>query len=213
ERNPGDVEGYRQFLAYSRAVFEEGYVKLGTVPFLSFRDMVRAGPQLARLQAWRSVYSMVSSFIEDERLREAFSFHSLLVGGNPFATSSIYTLIHALERQWGVWFPRGGTGALVQGMVRLFEDLGGTLELNAEVARIDVHGGRVSAVRLEDGRVFGADALASNADALASNADVVHTYERLLGHEPRGVSKAKSLKSKRFSMSLFVIYFGLNKVP
>ncbi|CEA03725.1 phytoene desaturase [Pseudomonas saudimassiliensis] len=206
ERNPGDVEGYRQFLAYSRAVFEEGYVKLGTVPFLTIRDMVAAGPQLAKLQAWRSVYSMVSRFIKDEHLRQAFSFHSLLVGGNPFETSSIYTLIHALERQWGVWFPRGGTGALVQGMVRLFEDLGGTLELNAEVARVEVHDGRVSAVRLEDGRVF-------NADALASNADVVHTYERLLGHEPRGVSQAKSLKSKRFSMSLFVIYFGLNKVP
>ena len=206
ERNPGDVEGYRQFLAYSRAVFEEGYVKLGTVPFLTIRDMVAAGPQLAKLQAWRSVYSMVSRFIKDEHLRQAFSFHSLLVGGNPFETSSIYTLIHALERQWGVWFPRGGTGALVQGMVRLFEDLGGTLELNAEVARVEVHDGRVSAVRLEDGRVFGAD-------ALASNADVVHTYERLLGHEPRGVSKGRSLRSKRFSMSLFVIYFGLNKVP
>ena len=205
-RNPADVEGYRRFLAYSRAVFEEGYIKLGTVPFLTIRDMVAAGPQLARLQAWRSVYGMVSRFIRDEQLRQAFSFHSLLVGGNPFETSSIYTLIHALERQWGVWFPRGGTGALVRGMVRLFEDLGGTLELNAEVARIEVQNGRASAVRLEDGRVF-------QTDAVASNADVVHTYDRLLGHETRGASQARSLKSKRFSMSLFVIYFGLNKVP
>ena len=205
-RNPADVEGYRRFLAYSRAVFEEGYIKLGTVPFLTIRDMVAAGPQLARLQAWRSVYGMVSRFIRDEHLRQAFSFHSLLVGGNPFETSSIYTLIHALERQWGVWFPRGGTGALVRGMVRLFEDLGGTLELNAEVARIEVQNGRASAVRLEDGRVF-------QTDAVASNADVVHTYDRLLGHETRGASQARSLKSKRFSMSLFVIYFGLNKVP
>jgi len=102
--NPRDVEGYRQFLDYSRAVFKEGYLKLGTVPFLSFRDMLRAAPQLAKLQAWRSVYSKVASYIEDEHLRQAFSFHSLLVGGNPFATSSIYTLIHALEREWGVWF-------------------------------------------------------------------------------------------------------------
>lgn len=205
-RNPDDVEGYRRFLAYSQAVFEEGYIKLGAVPFLSFRDMVAAGPQLAKLQAWRSVYSMVSSFIKDEHLRQAFSFHSLLVGGNPFETSSIYTLIHALERQWGVWFPRGGTGALVQGMVKLFEDLGGKLELNTEVSRIDVKDGRVNAVRVQNGRVF-------DVDALASNADVVHTYERLLGHHPRGARKAKTLKSKRFSMSLFVIYFGLNKVP
>jgi len=201
--NPRDVEGYRRFLAYSQAVFKEGYLKLGTVPFLSFRDMVRAGPQLARLQAWRSVYSMVSSFIEDERLREAFSFHSLLVGGNPFATSSIYTLIHALEREWGVWFARGGTGALVQGLVRLFEDLGGTLELNAEVTRLEARGNEIGAVQLADGRRI-------EVSAVASNADVVHTYEKLLGHHPVGASRAASLKRKRMSNSLFVLYFGLN---
>ena len=97
-RNPADVAGYRKFLAYSRAVFAEGYLKLWAVPFLSFRDMLRAGPQLARLEAWQSVYKMVARFVQDEHLRQAFSFHSLLVGGNPFATSSIYTLIHALER-------------------------------------------------------------------------------------------------------------------
>ncbi len=201
--NPRDVEGYRRFLAYSQAVFKEGYLKLGTVPFLSFRDMVRAGPQLARLQAWRSVYSMVSSFIEDECLREAFSFHSLLVGGNPFATSSIYTLIHALEREWGVWFARGGTGALVQGLVRLFEDLGGTLELNAEVTRLEARGNEIGAVQLADGRRI-------EVAAVASNADVVHTYEKLLGHHPVGASRAASLKRKRMSNSLFVLYFGLN---
>jgi phytoene desaturase len=201
--NPRDVEGYQQFLAYSQAVFREGYLKLGTVPFLSFRDMMRAGPQLARLQAWRSVYSMVSKFIEDEHLRQAFSFHSLLVGGNPFATSSIYTLIHALEREWGVWFPRGGTGALVQGMVKLFEDLGGELILNAKVERLETEGEKISAVTLADGRHF-------PASAVASNADVVHTYEMLLGHHPVGVSRATSLKKKRMSNSLFVLYFGLN---
>lgn len=201
--NPRDVEGYRRFLAYSQAVFKEGYLKLGTVPFLSFRDMLRAGPQLARLQAWRSVYGMVAKFIENEQLRQAFSFHSLLVGGNPFATSSIYTLIHALEREWGVWFARGGTGALVQGLVRLFEDLGGELLLNAQVANIEVEGAHISAVQLQDGRRIAAA-------AVASNADVVHTYETLLGHHPRGASQAASLKRRRMSNSLFVLYFGLN---
>lgn len=205
-RNPADVEGYQRFLAYSRAVFEEGYVKLGAVPFLSFKDMIRAGPQLARLQAWRSVYSMVSSFIEDEHLRQAFSFHSLLVGGSPFATSSIYALIHALERKWGVWFPRGGTGALINAMVQLLEDLGGTIELNAEVARIEAQGDRVQAVHLADGRRLAVD-------AVASNADVVHTYKRLLAEHPRGQRHAQSLERKRFSMSLFVIYFGLDQPP
>jgi len=202
-RNPADVDGYKRFLAYSKAVFEEGYIKLGAVPFLSFRDMIAAGPQLARLQAWRSVYGIVSSFIQDEQLRQAFSFHSLLVGGNPFATSSIYTLIHALERKWGVWFPRGGTGALVKGMVKLFTDIGGRIELNAPVAAIETSGGRASGVRLQDGRVFAAD-------AVASNADVVHTYEALLGHHPRGKAEGAALGKKRFSNSLFVLYFGLD---
>ncbi len=205
-RNPGDVEGYRRFLQYSQAVFKEGYLKLGAVPFLSFRDMIQAGPQLARLQAWRSVYSIVSRFIQDPYLRQAFSFHSLLVGGNPFATSSIYTLIHALEREWGVWFPRGGTGALVRALVKLFEDLGGQLELNAPVARIEIEQSRACGVVLEDGRHFGLD-------VLASNADVVHTYDRLLGHHPRGQRQARALRRKRFSMSLFVLYFGLKRVP
>ncbi|WP_122414381.1 phytoene desaturase [Pseudomonas viridiflava] len=202
--NPRDVAGYQRFLAYSKAVFNEGYLKLGAVPFLSFRDMIQAGPQLARLQAWRSVYSKVSEFIEDEKLRQAFSFHSLLVGGNPFATSSIYTLIHALERQWGVWFPKGGTGALVQGMVKLFEDIGGRIELNAEVASIEVSGARATGVRLHDGRVL-------NADCVASNADVVHTYANLMAQYPRGVKEGARLKRKRFSNSLFVIHFGLKR--
>jgi phytoene desaturase len=203
-KNPKDVEGYRRFLAYSRAVFEEGYLKLGTVPFLHFRDMMRAGPQLAKLQAWRSVYAKVAEFIEDEQLRQAFSFHSLLVGGNPFATSSIYALIHALEREWGVWFPKGGTGALVRGLVKLFEDIGGRIELNAEAGQIEMEDGRASAVVAKDGRRF-------VADLVVSNADIVHTYDKLLGHVSRGAEEAKRLKRKRFSMSLFVIYFGLSK--
>lgn len=203
-KSPADVEGYRRFYAYSREVFDEGYIKLGTVPFLSFRDMVRAGPALARLQAWQSVYSLVSRFIRDEELRQAFSFHTLLVGGNPFSTSSIYALIHALERQWGVWFPRGGTGALVRGLLALFADLGGTLRLNAEVARIETEGVRAS-------RVVCTDGFAVDVDQVASNADVVHTYEKLLGDNVRGRIEGARLKRKRFSMSLFVIYFGLKR--
>jgi len=202
--NPRDVAGYQRFLSYSKAVFREGYLKLGAVPFLSFRDMIQAGPQLARLEAWRSVYSKVSSFIEDDKLRQAFSFHSLLVGGNPFATSSIYTLIHALEREWGVWFPKGGTGALVNGLVKLFEDIGGRLELNADVASIETAGERATGVRLADGRHF-------DADCVASNADVVHTYAKLLGGHPRGKQESARLKRKRFSNSLFVIHFGLKR--
>ena len=194
--NPADVEGYRRFLAYSRDVYREGYEKLGTVPFLHFSDMIRAAPQLARLQAWRSVHSMVARHIRDERLRQAFSFHTLLVGGNPFSTSSIYALIHALERQGGVWFAKGGTGALVAGMVRLFRELGGTIHLNAPVDRIETQGSRATAIHAGGQR--------HPFDMIASNADVVHTYRALLG-DPKG----ERLAAKRHSMSLFVVYFGL----
>ncbi|MDY8108405.1 phytoene desaturase [Fulvimarina sp. 2208YS6-2-32] len=201
-KSPEDVAGYRRFLAYSKEVFHEGYEKLGTVPFLNFRDMMRAAPQLVKLEAYRSVYSKVSQFIKDDQLRQAFSFHSLLVGGNPFATSSIYALIHALERKWGVFFPRGGTGALVRGMVKLFTDIGGRIEVDAEVAEITIENGRASAVRTRGGAVF-------KADLVASNADVVHTYASLMKTSERGRKHGKALQKKRFSMSLFVIYFGL----
>ena len=115
-RSPSDVDGYLRFLDYARRVFETGYVELASTPFLRFWDMVRVAPQLVRLRADRSVYATVSRFVRDEHLRQALSFHTLLVGGNPFDTSSIYTLIHYLERQWGVTFPRGGTGALVRAL-------------------------------------------------------------------------------------------------
>jgi len=196
-----DVEGYRRFLDYSRDVYREGYEKLGAVPFLSFWDMVKAAPQLIRLESHRSVYSKVASYIKDEQLRQAFSFHSLLVGGNPFDTSSIYALIHALERQGGVWFAKGGTGALVRAMERLFKDLGGTVRLGTPVDRIVTEGGRARAVMAGDTRL--------DVDMVASNADIVHTYADLLHGDPRGESQAKTLKKRRFSMSLFVIYFGL----
>ena len=202
EKNPADVEGYRKFFQYSQDVYREGYEKLGTVPFMNFSQMVMAAPQLMRLQAHRSVYSMVSKFIKDEQLRQAFSFHSLLVGGNPFKTSSIYTLIHALEREGGVWFARGGTGALIAGMIKLFEDLGGTVRLSTEITDIDFDGTRVTGVQAADGWT-------QSADLVCSNADVVHTYNCLLRNTARGKSYGKALTKKSHSMSLFVMYFGL----
>jgi len=116
---PEDVAGYGRFVDYARRVFEAGYVGLADAPFLRFSDMVRVAPDLIRLRADRSVYHTVARFVKDEHVRQALSFHSLLVGGNPYETSSIYTLIHYLERHWGVFFPRGGTGALVTALVRL----------------------------------------------------------------------------------------------
>ncbi len=201
-RSPADAAGYRRFIAYSEDVFREGYLKLGHVPFLDWWSMLRVLPQLVRLQSYRTVYGVVSDFIQDPQLRQAFSFQSLLIGGNPFSVSSIYALIHALERRWGVFFPRGGTGALVAGLSRLFQDLGGELRLGSPVDAIVVKGGRAREAGLADGASL-------KADILASNADVVHTYQHLLRGEHRGRAEGRRLARRRHSMSLFVVYFGL----
>lgn len=200
--SPGDVEGYRQFLTFSDNVFREGYQKLGHEAFLDFKSMLKAAPQLMRYEAFRSVHAMVARYIKDEHLRQAFSFHTLLVGGNPFKTSSVYALIHALEKKWGVWFPRGGTHALVRGLVKLFEDLGGTVRIGSKVETITAQGARVTGVRTADG-------WSGAFDAVASNGDVVHTYRDLLAGHPRGAVMTRSMTRRSFSPSLFVIYFGL----
>ncbi len=132
-----------------------------------------AAPALMKYQAWRSVYSMVSSYVKNEKLRQALSFHTLLVGGNPMTTSAIYALIHKLERDGGVWFAEGGTNRLVAGMVRHFERLGGVMRLGDPVAAIDTLGDRVTGVRTESGFEL-------VVDAVASNADIVHSYRDLL---------------------------------
>ena len=198
--DPADVAGYRRFLDYAAGVYHEGYEKLGAVPFLDFRSMLRAAPALARYQAWRSVYSMVSSFVRNEKLRQALSFHTLLVGGNPMTTSAIYALIHKLERDGGVWFAKGGTNALIAGMVRLFERLGGTLRLADPVASIAANGAAARSVRTRSG-------WEGQFDAVASNGDVVGTYD-LLGDNKRGKTAARRLRKRRFSPSLFVVHFG-----
>lgn len=204
EKSPFDVEGYERFLKYTKEVFNEGYTKLAHVPFLNWWSMIRVAPQLARLGAHRSIYNTVTRFVRDKHLRQAFSFHSLLVGGNPFTTSSIYTLIHYLERNWGVFFPKGGTGALIQALIKLFEDLGGKIQLNSEVDEILTNTGKVTGVKLKNGTVF-------KADAVVSNADISHTYSRLLRSEQLTKRRAKKIENMSYSMSLFLIYFGTKK--
>jgi phytoene desaturase len=204
KKSPSDVEGYKKFYEFCNEAFHHGYEKLGTVPFLNFWSMVRVAPQLVRLQAFRSVYGRLSDFVKDPHLRQALSFHTLLVGGDPFKTSSIYALIHALERKWGVWFPRGGTGALVAALAKLFTDIGGELRVNSPVDSITASKGRATGIILKSGEKL-------SYDAVASNADIVNTYDQLLSGHARGRSMGRRLKSKRFSNSLFVAYFGLSR--
>jgi len=200
--NPADVAGYARFLEYSERVYKEGYLKLGTVPFLDFKSMLKAAPALIKEQAWRSVYSMVSSYIENEKLREALSFHTLLVGGNPMNTSSIYALIHKLEKDGGVWWARGGTNRLIAGMVRHFERLGGTMRVGDPVVQVHTLGTKATEVETRSG-------YKQRFDAVASNADIMHSYKDLMSQSARGKQMAKSLGRKSFSPSLFVVHFGL----
>jgi len=205
--SPEDMHGYRKFLEYSRKVFEAGYEKLAAEPFLRFTDMVRAAPALARLRADRSVYDTVARFVKNENLRQALSFHALLVGGNPFSTSAIYTLIHHLERKWGVFFPRGGTGALVQGLIRLFQELGGELRLSTPVQRIEVQTKNGATVHMVETKANPNEAF----DFVVSNADLYHTYSRLYRQEPSAQKQVRKLERMDWSMSLFVLYFGTNR--
>ena len=202
--SPGDVAGYEAFMRASEAIFKVGFEKLGDVPFSSWRDMARIVPAMVKLRSHRSVYGFVSSFVEDERLRTIFSFHPLLIGGNPFTATSIYCLIAHLERRWGVHFAMGGTGALVNGLAGLIEGQGGTIRTRAGVAEIVVTGGRAVGVRLASGERLDADIVVSNADSAA-------TYKHLLQQQARRRWSDRRIERSRYSMGLFVWYFGTNR--
>jgi phytoene desaturase len=204
--NPADVDGYRRFMSTTKDIFEKGFVELADKPFLHIGEMIRVIPDLVRLQSYKFVYTYVSQFIKNDFLRRCFSFHPLLVGGNPFATTSIYAMIHYLEQEWGVFFAMGGTGALVGAFVRLIEELGGKFHYNVEVQEILAEGRRVTGVRLADGTIH-------QADHVISNSDVANTYQHLLASSKRGLrnSDLRYQKLTRYSMSLFVIYFGTKR--
>jgi phytoene desaturase len=199
-----DVTGYRAFLDLSKRIFAKGFTDLADKPFLSVADMVRIAPDLMRLQSYRTVYGLVSRFVADNRLRQILSFHPLLVGGNPFQTTSIYALIHYLEREWGVWFAMGGTGAIVDALMELFASLGGVVEYGAEVEQILVENGKATGVRLRNGREC-------RADIVVCNAEVGTAWQTLLPAAVRPSLTTRRLKHMRYSMSLVVIYFGTDR--
>ena len=201
-----DVEGYQRLLRSIEPIFDVGMALLDK-PFLTLGSLLRVLPDLVRLRADRSVAAHVNRFITDDRLRRTFSFHPLLVGGNPFRTSSVYALIHRLEQQWGVLFAMGGTGALVRGLVKLFEEIGGKVRLSSEVAEIEVDRAtkRTTGVRLVSGERV-------PADAVVCNGDLAEGYRRLVPSWARPAMSDKRIAGYRHSMSLFVIYFGTDKL-
>src|SRR5690606_6247148 len=205
--NPADVAGYGRFMQTTQAIFQKGFVELADQPFLHLSDMLKVAPDLIRLQSHKSVYKYVSHFIQDDFLRRCFSFHPLLIGGNPFDASSIYAMIHYLEREWGIHYVMGGTGALVQAMAQLIEELGGRFYYHSEVAEILVDGRHASGIRLADGTTH-------HANHVISNADVAWTYLNLIPGQARSLrnSDFRWQKLTRYSMSLVVIYFGTKKL-
>ena len=201
---PGDVAGYERFMQASEGIFRVGFEQLGHVGFESWRAMAGILPEMLRLQSYRSVYGLVSKFITDPRLRVVMSFHPLLIGGNPFAASSIYALIAFLERRWGVHFAMGGTGRLVDGLVRLIGTQGGDVRYGAEVRSIMVSDGRATGVRLVSGEQI-------DADIIVSNACSAWTYRYLLPPSVRHRWTDRRIEKARYSMSLFVWYFGTRR--
>ena len=202
--SPADVDGYERFMRLSETTCRIGFEQLGDVPFGSIADMARVTPDLIRLGGYRSVYALVSRFIKDHRLRIVFSFHPLLIGGNPFTASAIYTLIPYLERRWGVHFAMGGTGAVVRGLVKLIEGQGNAIRYGSEVAEIIVSGGRAGGVRLTSGGAIAADIVVSNADS-------AWTYGKLLPRQDRRRWSDRKLARASYSMGLFVWYFGTDR--
>jgi phytoene desaturase len=202
--NPDDVPGYLRFVEKSHAIFDRAFIDLADRPFSSVGDMIKVAPDLIRLRSHESVYRLVSRYVKDPALRQVFSFHPLLVGGNPFQSSSIYAMIHYLERKWGVHFAMGGTGALVQALLRLFTEMGGQIRLNARVEELLVREGAAHGVRLASGEEL-------DAEVVVSNADVANFYKKAVPAAARKKWTDARLDRMRYSMGLFLIYFGTNR--
>lgn len=202
--SPEDKQGYIDFIKTTKAIFQKGFVELADKPFTKFSDMIKVAPDLIKLKSHKSVYQYTSSFIKNDFLRQCFSFHPLLVGGNPFDTTSIYALIHYLEREWGIHYAIGGTGSIVNAMVRLFEELGGKIHYNKDIKEITIKNRRVSGITLNDNTFI-------PADSVVSNADVAFTYRNMISEEYRRKYSNRKIEKMRYSMSLFVIYFGTKK--
>jgi len=201
---PDDLEGFKRYMRMSEQIFKVGFEALSDVPFDSWTSMAKIAPQMVRLESYRTVYGLVSKFVKSEKLRQVLSFHTLLVGGNPFTTTAIYALISHVETKWGVSYPIGGMSALVDGMVGLVEAVGGSVRYNTEVVEITLDGQRATGVKLRSGEVIAADVVVSNADA-------AWTYKKLIPEHARRRWTNRKIDRIKYSMSLFVWYFGTSR--
>lgn len=202
--NPEDAEGYKKLLAHSEKIFNVGFTQLAHVPFNSLWFMLKQVPALIGLRCYRTVWQFTKSYLKDDRLRRAFSIQPLLVGGNPFSTTSIYSLIHYLERRWGVHYPRGGTGALVQALGKLMTEVGIKVHFETEVKGIQIEADSVTGITLANGSSL-------PADIVICNGDPAHTYKNLIAESLRKKWTDRRIDRLKYSMGLYVLYFGTRK--
>jgi len=200
----GEGDGYRRLVEFSKSIFKVGFDKLADQPFHKFGVMLRQVPALLSLKSYLSVYTLVGKYLKHDQLRRAFSIHPLLVGGNPMKTTSIYCLIHFLERKWGIWFPKGGTGALVQAVVKLAEEVGIKFEFKKQINEVIVQDGRAAGIRFSNGEE-------SQSDLLVFDADPPNVYRKLIDSKHRRKWTDRRLDHLSYSMGLFVWYFGTSR--
>jgi len=202
--NPLDAEGYQRMVLQSKAIFEVGFTELSTRSFEKFSTLIAQIPKLLKLKSYQSTWDFVSSYLKDPRLRRAFSIQPLLVGGNPFQTTSIYSLIHYLERAWGVHFAMGGTGAIIQALRALMERHAIDIRLGETVQEITFQGKCASGVLLASGETLSADIVVANADAL-------HLYQHMVPTPKQSLQTRLNVRYGTLSMGLFVLYFGTTR--
>jgi phytoene desaturase len=202
--SPDDLPGYERFLAEAATCYQLGFEELGANAFDGIGDLLSAVPSLAKMRGWRSIYRMVAGHLRNPKLRVVMSFHPLLIGGNPFSVTCVYSLINTLERRFGVHWAMGGTGMLIRGLVKLLAERGVPVHLNAEVRRITVSEGRATGIELAGGEQH-------RADVVVSNADTAWTYRHLIEPQHRRHWSDRRVERARYSMSLFVWYFGTKR--
>ena len=199
-----DLAGYDRFMVEANLAHKLGFEELGGVTFDTIWDLLAAVPNMVRMRAWRSIYALVAKHIKNPKLRMVFSFHPLLIGGNPFSVTSVYSLINTLERRFGVHWAMGGTGALIKGLVNLLEERGAQVRCSAPVTRILIENGRAVGVELQNGETL-------RSDIVVSNADTAWTYKNLVDKKYRQHWTDRKIANGKYSMSLFVWYFGTKK--
>ena len=186
-----DAAAFEGFLAALRPIYEEGILGAGRRPFLRLRDLAAFTPRMMRLGAALPLWRMVSRHFEHPRIREAFSFHSLFIGGDPFRVPAIYGALVYLQFLDGVWYADGGVYAVVEAMARPLD-----VRCGERVARIEHHAGAVTGVVLEGGERIAADAVVSNADVLST-------------HELTG--RRRPLRRLKPTMSCLLLYLGCDR--